>query len=123
MINNNTNSDNSNNTNNNNTIIIIMITIIIISSNVKRVLLPTSSIIGYYRKPRVDTTNPPTKSLDFRGFDSSKLLILKGGNSHVHQFYRESPGKFDSRTLSRETLSRWTGRIRHSNNKPSNIAC
>ena len=25
--------------------------------------------------------------------------------------YRESPGKFDSRTLSRETLSRWTGRI------------
>ena len=24
--------------------------------------------------------------------------------------YRESPGKFDSRTLSRETLSRWTGR-------------
>ena len=28
--------------------------------------------------------NPPTKSLDFRGFDSSKLLILKGGNSHVH---------------------------------------
>ena len=27
------------------------------------------------------------------------------------EFYRESPGKFDSRTLSRETLSRWTGRI------------
>ena len=26
------------------------------------------------------------------------------------QFYRESPGKFDSRTLSREILSRWTGR-------------
>ena len=25
--------------------------------------------------------------------------------------YRESPGKFDSRTLSRETLSRWIGRI------------
>ena len=24
-------------------------------------------------------------------------------------FYRESPGKFDSRTLSRETISRWTG--------------
>ena len=28
------------------------------------------------------------------------------------EFYRGSPGKFDSRTLSRETLSRWTGRIR-----------
>ena len=26
------------------------------------------------------------------------------------EFYRESPGKFDSKTLSRETLSRWTGR-------------
>ena len=29
------------------------------------------------------TPSPPIKSLDFRGFDSSKLLILKGGNSHV----------------------------------------
>ena len=26
------------------------------------------------------------------------------------EFYRESPGMFDSRTLNRETLSRWTGR-------------
>ena len=26
------------------------------------------------------------------------------------EFDRESPEKFDSRTLSRETLSRWTGR-------------
>ena len=26
------------------------------------------------------------------------------------EFYRGSPGKFDSRTLSRETLRRWTGR-------------
>ena len=25
-------------------------------------------------------------------------------------FYRESPGKFDSRTLNRTTLSMWTGR-------------
>ena len=29
------------------------------------------------------TPRPPIKSLDFRGFDSSKLLILRGGNSHV----------------------------------------
>ena len=29
------------------------------------------------------TPSPPTKSLDFRGFDSSKLLILRGGSSHV----------------------------------------
>ena len=27
--------------------------------------------------------SPPKKSFDFRGFDSSKLLILKAGNSHV----------------------------------------
>ena len=26
------------------------------------------------------------------------------------EVYRESPGKFDSRTLREETLSRWTGR-------------
>ena len=29
------------------------------------------------------TTGPPIKSLDFRGFDSSRLLILRRGNSHV----------------------------------------
>ena len=27
--------------------------------------------------------SPPIKSLDFRGFDSSRLLILRVGNSHV----------------------------------------
>ena len=27
------------------------------------------------------------------------------------EFDRGSPGKFDSRTLNRKTLSRWTGRI------------
>ena len=27
--------------------------------------------------------SPPAKSLGFGGFDSSRLLILKGGNSHV----------------------------------------
>ena len=26
------------------------------------------------------------------------------------EFYRESPGMFDSRTLNRTTLNRWTGR-------------
>ena len=29
------------------------------------------------------TPSPPTKSFDSRGFDSSKLLIIRGGNSHV----------------------------------------
>ena len=27
------------------------------------------------------------------------------------EFYRESPGKFDSRTPTRITLNRWTGRM------------
>ena len=31
------------------------------------------------------TPSPPTKSLDFRGFDSSRLIILRGGNSHVRR--------------------------------------
>ena len=30
--------------------------------------------------------SPPTKSLDFRGFVPSKLVILRGGNSHVRRF-------------------------------------
>ena len=29
------------------------------------------------------TPSPPIKNFDFRGFDSSRLLILRGGNSHV----------------------------------------
>ena len=33
----------------------------------------------------IPTRSPPIKSLDFRGFDSSRLLILRGGNSHVRR--------------------------------------
>ena len=29
------------------------------------------------------TPSPPINIVDFRGFDSSRLLILRGGNSHV----------------------------------------
>ena len=36
-----------------------------------------------HRESTAHTPGPPTKSLDFRGFDSSRLLILRGGNSHV----------------------------------------
>ena len=32
------------------------------------------------------------------------------------EFDRESPGKFDSRTLKRKTLSRWTGRSSNNSN-------
>ena len=33
----------------------------------------------------VRTPSPPTKSLGFEGFDSSSLLILRGGNSYVRR--------------------------------------
>ena len=36
------------------------------------------------------------------------------------EFYRGSPGKFDSRTLSRKTLSRWTGRSKSNANNDNN---
>ena len=44
------------------------------------------------------------------------------------EFYRKSPGKFDSRTLDITTLNRWTGRIlmfaagRHSRRPTSPVA-
>ena len=41
--------------------------------------------------------------------ESGALLVV--GILMSVEFYRESPGKFDSRTLSRETLSRWIGRM------------
>ena len=56
------------------------------------------------------TPSPPIKSLDFGGFDSSRLLILRGGILMSVNFDRGSPGKFDSRTLNRKTINRWTGR-------------
>ena len=36
-----------------------------------------------YYAIRYYTPSPPTKRLDFRGSDSSRLLILRDGNSHV----------------------------------------
>ena len=39
-----------------------------------------------HRKPW-GTPSPPIKSLDFRGFDSSKLLVLRGGNYHIHRIW------------------------------------
>ena len=54
------------------------------------------------------TANLRIKILDFRGFDSSRLLILlKGWNSHVH---REFPAKFESTSLCRDNHSKEIGR-------------
>ena len=52
------------------------------------------------------TANLRTKILDFRGFDSSIILILRGGNL----MSREFPAKFESSNLGRDNLSREIGR-------------
>ena len=41
------------------------------------------NVVSQYSIVCYATPSPPTKSLDFRGFDSSKLLIIRGGNSYV----------------------------------------
>ena len=82
---------------------IITITIIIVIIVIVRGSGPFMGICGQHAgnlwtkcgKPREDvatrahlkhrTPSPPTKSLDLRGFDSSRLLILRGGNSYVRR--------------------------------------
>ena len=51
----------------------------------------------------LSTANLRTKIPDFGGFDSSRILVLRGWNCHVH---REYPGSFESVDLSRDNLSR-----------------
>ena len=48
-----------------------------------------------------------TSILDFRGFDSSRTLMLKDWNSHAH---REFPGSFEPTNCCRGSLSREIGR-------------
>ena len=42
-----------------------------------------TSHVGTRIPTRPPTPSPPIKSLGFEGFDSSRLLILKGGKFHV----------------------------------------
>ena len=55
------------------------------------------------------TPNLRTKIIDFRGFDSSIVLIwrFQGWNSQAHSGF---PGKFESSNLSRDNLSTEIGR-------------
>ena len=64
--------------------------------------LPGCPLMGPVR-----AANLRTKILDFGGFDSSRILILRGWNSQGH---REFPGKLESSDLSRDDLSREIGR-------------
>ena len=54
------------------------------------------------------SANLRTKLLDFGGFDSSRILILRGDNSCAHG---EFPGNFESTNLSWDNLSREIGRM------------
>ena len=54
----------------------------------------------------MNTANLRTKIMDFRGFGSSRTLILRGGIPRAH---REFPGKLASSNLSRDNLSREIG--------------
>ena len=53
------------------------------------------------------TANPPTNIVDFKGFDSSIILILKGWDSQAH---REFPGKLESSNVRRDNVSSEIGR-------------
>ena len=53
---------------------IISLTVVISLTIIVSVTISSITII---------TPSPPTKSLGFEGFDSSRLLILRGENSHV----------------------------------------
>ena len=59
-------------------------------------LLPRGHCRRLIRRP---TASLRAKILDFRGFDSIRILKFKGWNSHAH---REVPGKLGSSNLSRE---------------------
>ena len=48
-----------------------------------------------------------TQALDFRGFDSSTILNLRGGNSQAHRVFT---GEFESSNASRDNVSREIGR-------------
>ena len=56
-------------------IVITIISIIMIATLLLLLTIETTII----------TLEAPPKSLDVRGFDSSRLLILRGGNYHIHR--------------------------------------
>ena len=44
---------------------------------------PNDTNLCTSQRPGRSTPSPPIRSLGFEGFDSSRLLIIRGGNSHV----------------------------------------
>ena len=64
-------------------IVIVLIVIVRISNNNHNRVALCPPGRGPIPNISLVTPSPPTKSLGFEGFDSSRLLILRGGNSHV----------------------------------------
>ena len=56
-----------------------------IFNTISNSLIIISNNIIVNSKENETTPSPPTKSSGFIVFDSSRLLILKGGNSHVRK--------------------------------------
>ena len=56
----------------------------------------------------LSTANLPTNIVDFRGFDSSITLILRGG---ILMSIGKTMGKFESSNVSRDNVSREIGCI------------
>ena len=74
---------------------------------------PLSNLLCVFTKLPVPlslsvTPNPPTIIVDFRGFDSSIILILRGG---IPTPIGDFPGKFESSNVSGDNVSRGIGRI------------
>ena len=84
-------------------IMFIMFNVIMFSSITSSITMIISIIII------ITTITPilPTNIVDVRGFDSSTISILRGGNSQARGGF---PGKFESSNLSRRNVSREIGR-------------
>ena len=76
------------------------------ASEVHRALCSQTELLPFSVKK--GTPNLPTNIVDFRGLDSSIILILKGWNFQAHG---EFPGMFESSNVSRDNLSREIGRM------------
>ena len=65
---------------------------------------------GQIDPKKKSTANLRTKIPDFRGFDSSRISIVRGEILTCGHVHREFNGKFESSNLSRNNISREIGR-------------
>ena len=75
---------------------------------------------GAAGKERVCTPGSPTKFVDFRGFDSNIILLIRGG---ILMSMGKFPVKFDSSNVSRRNASRRIGRTVPPSGQSQRAAC